>query len=207
MRSDPARPGAAAGAAAGAVAGPGGAGRAAPPAQAGADNGAAGRSALAAARAARPRSLADGGAPARERAAAVDRALAGLADAAPGVAVVAVGGYGRGELSPHSDVDLLLLLGGRSAELVVRELLYPLWDAGFQVGHAVCTPKEALERARHDRDAATALLPARLVAGPAGAFQELLDRRRRWLDRDGRRLARLLLAATAERHQQAERTG
>ncbi|HYY77820.1 MAG TPA: [protein-PII] uridylyltransferase [Actinomycetes bacterium] len=123
------------------------------------------------------------------------------------MAVVAVGGYGRGELSPHSDVDLLLLLGGRSAELVVRELLYPLWDAGFQVGHAVCTPREALERARRDRDAATALLPARLVAGPAGAFQELLDRRRRWLDRDGRRLARLLLAATAERHQQAERAG
>jgi [protein-PII] uridylyltransferase len=203
MRSDLTRPGAAAGA----VAGTGGAGRAAPPAQAGTGDGAAGRSALAAARAARPRSLADGGAPARERAAAVDRSLAGLADAAPGIAVVAVGGYGRGELSPHSDVDLLLLLGGRSPEAPVRELLYPLWDAGFQVGHAVCTPKEALERARRDRDAATALLPARLVAGPAAPFQELLDRRRRWLDRDGRRFARLLLAATAERHQRVERAG
>jgi [protein-PII] uridylyltransferase len=162
---------------------------------------------LAEARAARPRGLNGGGAPARERAAAVDLALAELADAAPGVAVVAVGGYGRAELSPHSDVDVLLLVGGRAPEAAVRELLYPLWDAGFQVGHAVATPREAVERARRDLDAATALLAARPVAGPGGLFDELAARRRRWLARDARRLAGMVVAATSERHARAERAG
>ena len=161
---------------------------------------------LAGARAARPHGLAGGGLPARERAAAVDGALAELADAAPAVAVVAVGGYGRAELSPHSDVDVLLVTSGQPRE-AVRELLYPLWDAGFQVGHAVVTPKEAVERARGDLDAATALLAARLVAGPAGLFDDLLARRRRWLARDGPRLTRRIVEGTAARHRQVERAG
>jgi len=169
---------------------------------------------LSEARAAGPLSLADGGGPARRRAAAIDAALADLAGAAPaalvGTAVVAVGGYGRGELSPHSDVDLLLVPGDRGGEArdkLTRALLYPLWDAGFQVGHAVRTPKEALEFARGDLPAATALLSARLVAGDAALFEELLARRRRWVERDRRGLARRILDATAARHRQAERAG
>jgi [protein-PII] uridylyltransferase len=169
---------------------------------------------LSEARAASPLSLADGGGPARRRAAAIDAALADLAGAASaalaGTAVVAVGGYGRGELSPHSDVDLLLVLGDRGGEAreeATRALLYPLWDAGFQVGHAVRTPKEALEFARRDLPAATALLSARLVAGDPALFEELLARRRRWVERDRRGLARRILDATAARHRQAERAG
>ena len=125
------------------------------------------------------------------------------------VAVVAVGGYGRGELSPHSDVDLLVLVDDRRrpGPEDLRGLLYPLWDAGFQVGHAVCSPKEAIERARGDLEAATSLLEARLVAGPAGLMDEMTGRRRRWLERDGRRLARRLLEVTAERHLRVERAG
>ena len=77
--------------------------------------------------------------------------------AARGVSLVAVGGYGRGDVSPHSDVDLLVLVDDkrRPSPEDLRGLLYPLWDAGFQVGHAVCTPKEAIERARGDLEAAT----------------------------------------------------
>jgi [protein-PII] uridylyltransferase len=169
---------------------------------------------LSEARAASPLTLADGGGPARRRAAAIDAALADLAGAASaalaGTAVVAVGGYGRGELSPHSDVDLLLVPSGRAGDTrdqAIRALLYPLWDAGFQVGHAVRAPKEAVEFARRDLPAATALLSARLVAGDPALFEELLARRRRWLERDRRELARRVLDATAARHRQADRAG
>jgi [protein-PII] uridylyltransferase len=168
---------------------------------------------LAAVRAAAELTLADGGGPARRRAAALDVALAELVDTVPmprsALAVVAVGGYGRAEVSPHSDVDLLLLVDDRrrpGAE-ALRSLLYPLWDAGFQVGHAVCSPREAIERARGGLEAATSLLEARLVAGPAGLYEELAGRRRRWLERDGRRIARRVLEATAERHLRVERAG
>jgi [protein-PII] uridylyltransferase len=168
---------------------------------------------LVAVRAAAELTLADGGGPARRRAAALDAALAELVDTVPmprsAMAVVAVGGYGRAEVSPHSDVDLLLLVDDRrrpGAE-ALRGLLYPLWDAGFQVGHAVCSPKEAIERARGGLEAATSLLEARLVAGPVGLFEELAGRRRRWLERDGRRLARRVLEVTAERHLRVERAG
>jgi [protein-PII] uridylyltransferase len=168
---------------------------------------------LAGVRAAAEPTLSEGGRPARRRAAALDHVLAELVDTVPlprsSVAVVAIGGYGRGELSPHSDVDLLVLVDDRRRPSPedLRGLLYPLWDAGFQVGHAVCSPKEAIERARADLEAATALLEARLVAGPVGLFDELTGRRRRWLERDGRRLARRLLEVTAERHLRVERAG
>ena len=157
--------------------------------------------------------LSEGGRPARRRGAALDHVLAELVDTVPvprsSVAVLAVGGYGRGELSPHSDVDLLILVDDkrRPSPEDLRGLLYPLWDAGFQVGHAVCSPKEAIERARGDLEAATSLLEARLVAGPAGLMDEMTGRRRRWLERDGRRLARRLLEVTAERHLRVERAG
>jgi [protein-PII] uridylyltransferase len=164
-------------------------------------------------RAAAELTLSEGGRPARRRAAALDQVLAELVDTVPlprsSVAVLAVGGYGRGEVSPHSDVDLLILVDDkrRPSPEDLRGLLYPLWDAGFQVGHAVCSPKEAIERARGDLEAATSLLEARLVAGPVGLMDELTGRRRRWLERDGRRLARRLLEVTAERHLRVERAG
>jgi [protein-PII] uridylyltransferase len=138
-------------------------------------------------------------------AALVDRSLGPAAT----VCVVAVGGYGRGELSPHSDIDLLLLPGGEEAASPesLRDLLYPLWDAGFRVGHAVVSPEQAVARADRDLDAATALLSARRVAGAPDPFDELLDRRARWLRNGGRRLAHRILDATASRHARVERAG
>ena len=125
------------------------------------------------------------------------------------VSVVAVGGYGRGELSPHSDIDLLFLTAPRPdiTPATLRGLLYPLWDAGFQVGHAVRTAKETVERSTQDLDSATAILSARLIAGDPESFDELIDRRRRWLQKERARQTRRILDATAERHRSADRAG
>ena len=157
--------------------------------------------------------LSDGSAVAAARAGDVDAALAELAAAAlgprGGVTLVAVGGYGRAEMSPHSDVDLLCLVPPRSdvTPATLRGLLYPLWDAGFQVGHAVRTPKEAVERAGRDLDAATSVLSARLVAGEEGPFDELIDRRRRWLAKTARTLIRQIVESTEARHRAGDRAG
>jgi [protein-PII] uridylyltransferase len=114
---------------------------------------------------------------ARRRAELVDVALVDLyaaatstGDRAPRTALVALGGYGRGALCPHSDIDLLLLHDGSDPATVAslsEQLLYPLWDAGFTVGHAVRTPDDAVRLATDRLDAATAMLDARLLSGDA----------------------------------------
>ena len=107
-----------------------------------------------------------------------DRAQA--AGEIPGqVAMVALGGYGRGELYPYSDIDLLLLHDQRAGEALqaaARALLYPLWDAGYEVGHSVRTVKEAVRFAREDFPFQVALLDARLVVGAAPLLEELRER-------------------------------
>ncbi|MFF7458734.1 [protein-PII] uridylyltransferase [Kitasatospora sp. NPDC008115] len=97
-----------------------------------------------------------------------DAWLAGLftaAGAPAGVAVVAVGGYGRGELSPRSDLDVLLLHEGRLDPAVPERLWYPVWDSGASLDHAVRTPAEARSVAAADLKAQLGLLDARHVAG------------------------------------------
>jgi [protein-PII] uridylyltransferase len=107
---------------------------------------------------------------ARRRADLVDAALAELyarAGAPPGTALVAVGGYGRRQMLPRSDVDLLIVHDdGADPAALADVVLYPLWDAGFEVGHAVRTPEECAQTAV-DLDALTAMLDMRLVAGEA----------------------------------------
>ncbi|MFN2524831.1 MAG: [protein-PII] uridylyltransferase [Actinomycetota bacterium] len=155
----------------------------------------------------------DGSEVARQRAVDMDRALADLAQTTLGptaaITIVAVGGYGRGELSPHSDIDLLFLVPPKSdtTQATFRGLLYPLWDAGLSIGHATVTPKEAVERAARDPHAATALLSTRLVVGETELLEEVLDRRGRWLKKDGRALVRSILEGTAERHARVARAG
>ncbi|MBI3647633.1 MAG: hypothetical protein HY240_02570 [Actinobacteria bacterium] len=119
---------------------------------------------------------------ARRRAEIVDRALLelyrGAGARAPRTALAALGGYGRGALAPGSDVDLLLLHDGSAPEEVValiESLLYPLWDAGFSLGHAVRTPQETLEAAGERLDTLTALLDARLLGGDEGLFRSSVD--------------------------------
>ncbi|GAA3390354.1 [protein-PII] uridylyltransferase [Streptomyces roseoviridis] len=98
--------------------------------------------------------------------------LAGLhraAGAPPGTALVAVGGYGRGELSPRSDLDLLLLHDGtadaRTIAALADRLWYPIWDLGLALDHSVRTPAEARRTAGEDLKVQLGLLDARPVAG------------------------------------------
>ncbi|MYT33661.1 MULTISPECIES: [protein-PII] uridylyltransferase [unclassified Streptomyces] len=87
----------------------------------------------------------------------------------PGTALVAVGGYGRGELSPRSDLDLLLLHDGRATTghlaALADRLWYPVWDLGLDLDHAVRTPAEARRAARDDLKVQLGLLDARHLAG------------------------------------------
>ena len=91
-------------------------------------------------------------------------------------AVVAQGGYGRDELNPHSDIDILFLHGWRAAsyvEFVTEKILYPLWDAGLTVGHATRTVTECARHARRDHVIQTALVDARLVCGDMRLYRDL----------------------------------
>ena len=122
------------------------------------------------------------------RAQLVDAAISTLWAACampPPIAVVAVGGYGRGELFPASDVDLLILLPGPAdADLQVRlaALVGALWDMGLEIGHAVRTVDECLAIAADDITVQTNLLEARLLAGSATLFDEFCERYRAALD-------------------------
>lgn len=94
-------------------------------------------------------------------------------------AIAATGGYGRGQLAPYSDVDLLILHSGLAEaplKALVDALLYPLWDAGLKVGHSVHTPAAAAKFAAQDMTAMTALLDARLVAGDAKLFKDFASK-------------------------------
>ncbi|MBP0449809.1 [protein-PII] uridylyltransferase [Kitasatospora sp. RG8] len=101
-------------------------------------------------------------------AALTDDWLAGLLTAAgapAGVALVAVGGYGRGELSPRSDLDVLLLHDGPLDPALPERIWYPVWDTGTALDHSVRTPAEARAVAAADLKAQLGLLDARHVAG------------------------------------------
>ena len=109
----------------------------------------------------------------------VDDIIKALYAAAPAVshdiAICAVGGFGRRELAPFSDIDLLFL-HKRPADGELRALmdfmLYPLWDSGMKIGHGVHTPKSAHAFAKSDMIARTAYLDARLLCGSRKLFNE-----------------------------------
>ncbi len=99
-----------------------------------------------------------------------------LGDPGAGVALVAVGGLGRREPAPASDLDLVLLHDGRAGvgELADR-VWYPVWDSGIGLDHSVRTVEEAVAVARADLKAALGLLDARHVAGDQAATAALLQ--------------------------------
>jgi [protein-PII] uridylyltransferase len=106
--------------------------------------------------------------------------LAGLFDVGTeglkGVSLVAVGGYGRGELSPRSDLDLLLLHDGTDDKAVAAladRLWYPVWDLGLALDHSVRTPQEARKTAGEDLKVHLGLLDARHLAGDLGLTASL----------------------------------
>ncbi|KRI00509.1 [protein-PII] uridylyltransferase [Curvibacter sp. PAE-UM] len=107
----------------------------------------------------------------------------------PGLALVAVGGFGRGELFPHSDIDVLLLLpAGQSpdADEALRQrietFISSCWDAGLEIGSSVRTVDECLAEAAKDVTVQTALLESRLICGNATLFKDFRWRFRQALD-------------------------
>jgi len=101
------------------------------------------------------------------------------AELPPGTALVGVGGYGRGELFPYSDVDLLILLqqapdAGTQEKL--EELVQLLWDLGLEIGHSIRTVDECMVESEADITVQTSLLEARLVCGNAELFAQLQQR-------------------------------
>lgn len=98
-------------------------------------------------------------------------------DPATRIALVAVGGYGRGELHPASDVDLMLLVNkNTTAGLAdfVETFLRFLWDMGLEVGHSVRTPKDCVREAKKDLTIVTNLMETRWLAGDAELFERMV---------------------------------
>jgi [protein-PII] uridylyltransferase len=94
-------------------------------------------------------------------------------------ALVGVGGYGRGELFPHSDVDLLILLAQPPDEATrakLEELVQLLWDLGLEIGHSIRTVDECMSESQADITVQTSLLEARLICGDQPLFEELQRR-------------------------------
>jgi len=97
--------------------------------------------------------------------------------------LVAMGGYGRRELAPYSDIDVMVLTQGNQAEVahtISKGVFHRLWDLGFQVGHSVRSIGECLAIAETDLPACTSLMESRFLGGNAAVFQELqkkFDRR------------------------------
>ena len=120
------------------------------------------------------------------------------------MAVLAVGGYGRAEMAPHSDVDLLFLTPWKMtawAESVIESMLYILWDLRLKVGHASRTVKDCLRLGREDYTIRTALLERRFLTGHQPLAAELRNKLRNDLfKRTGAEFIEAKLAERAERH-------
>ncbi|MEZ7844301.1 MAG: [protein-PII] uridylyltransferase [Opitutales bacterium] len=100
------------------------------------------------------------------------------------MAVLATGGYGRQELNPHSDVDIMFLypekISGKNfekfQEVLAEEILYPLWDLGWKVGHASRNAKEAIEEAKSEIQSKNAILESRIICGSDPLYIDMQTR-------------------------------
>jgi [protein-PII] uridylyltransferase len=138
--------------------------------------------------------------------AAADEWLTGLFDTAcegdaRGMALVAVGGYGRGELCPFSDLDVVIIHKGRKdISAVAERIWYPVWDEGIALDHSVRKPNEALEMAADDLRVALGLLDARVICGEQKVAEPVLGgARERWIRQKPPWLG-VLAEKVAERH-------
>ncbi|HEV8540202.1 MAG TPA: [protein-PII] uridylyltransferase [Nitrospiraceae bacterium] len=122
--------------------------------------------------------------------------------------LMALGGYGRRELAPHSDIDVMFLYRPTAAEaasILSRQVLHHLWDLGFQVGHSVRTIQDCLELAPTDLTIRTSMMEARFLAGSPQLFQEF--HRRYFRQVVGRGTDRFLEQKMEERRREYEKFG
>ena len=119
-------------------------------------------------------------------------------------AMIALGGYGRSEQCVFSDVDLLFLFAKRvpkETENLIREMVYPLWDIGLEVGYATRSHKECLSLARTDYEVLTSLLDARFLCGVSRLYLELMaGLREKILRRRAGDIIRWLIETNQDRH-------
>jgi [protein-PII] uridylyltransferase len=117
-------------------------------------------------------------------------------------ALLALGGYGRGELNPYSDIDLMFLCQKTPPDSVVRETLYFLWDVGYTLGHSVRTRRDAVQMAESDLTAQTAMMEARFVDGDRQLFQWFQEEvcHRRFTPRRRRAFIRQKIGECRQRH-------
>jgi [protein-PII] uridylyltransferase len=129
---------------------------------------------------------------------------AGKAVEREAMAVVAVGGFGRGTLAPGSDIDLLFLRPARQSAAgtqAIEFMLYMLWDMGLKVGHSTRTVDECLRQARADMTIRTAVLEARLICGERKLYDDFVRRFDAEIVRDsGAEFVQAKLAERDERH-------
>lgn len=117
------------------------------------------------------------------------------------LALVAVGGTGRREMCPQSDIDLLILVPKKARPEVLAEaeaILYPLWDLGFAVGQSVRTVEDALAASEKDVETYTSFLQERLIAGNFGLYRQFVET---VLERPSTRRQRDLIARKLEERQ------
>jgi len=119
-------------------------------------------------------------------------------------AIIALGGYGREEQCIHSDVDLLFLFDKRipeAAEDLIREIIYPLWDIGLDVGYATRAIKDCVHLAGKEIEVLTSLLDARFICGMSLLYSKLMDQlRNRLMQKKSKQMVRRIVEENHQRH-------
>ncbi|MGC6424409.1 MAG: [protein-PII] uridylyltransferase [Lentimonas sp.] len=131
------------------------------------------------------------------------------------MAVLATGGYGRRELNPHSDIDVMFLYPEKITnkdfekfqEILTEGILYPLWDLGLKVGHASRNAKEAIDEARKEIQSKNAILESRMVCGSAPLFKKMFKQYSEYINKENSRdYIQQRLTDEKERHEKAGNT-
>ncbi len=131
------------------------------------------------------------------------------------MAILATGGYGRQELNPHSDIDIMFLYPekisgknfGKFQEVLAEEILYPLWDLGLKVGHASRNAKEAIDEARSEIQSKNAILESRIICGSEPLYAKMYKRFSDYCKKENpRAYIQQRLADETERHAKAGNT-
>jgi [protein-PII] uridylyltransferase len=119
--------------------------------------------------------------------------------------LIALGGYGRTEQCVFSDIDLLFLFEKKvppEAEGLVREIIYPLWDMGLEVGHATRSIKECLKLARQDFEVLTSVLDGRFICGMSPLYHNLMEQlRTKLINIKPDRIVAMLTESNRARHE------